>query len=227
MRVGLLRTFEIRLSVRCVEPSKMLRGITQLNNKYVVRASRGRTWIRTNSLVLSVVLITASVHSQNSKTPFAPVPVDQRKALASRLKDYTNAFRRKDWNSLYDLASDVNKKRSDGTRISRMTFGRVMKDDSEWYRLLEFTPIRAEMTQSGQFDLYGCGEFPSGEKDPEHVAVAVRAVREHYRWVFTTWDYFDPREPCSNLSDPAWKPSRHLSLDYLPELACVINVCEI
>ena len=83
------------------------------------------------------------------------------------------------------------------------------------------------MTSAGQFDVYGCGEFPSGEKKPERVAVAVRAVREHDTWFFTTWDYFDPRQPCSNLSDPAWKPSHDLRLEYLPEVVCVIGVCTL
>jgi len=177
--------------------------------------------------VLAALLITAAADSQDAKTPFTPVPVDQRQQLASRLIDYTNAFRRKDWDWLYDLAADVNKRRSDGRRIGRKTFGQLMKGDSEWYRLLKFTPIQTEMTSAGQFDVYGCGEFPSGDKKPERIAVGVRAVREHDRWFFTSWDYFDPRQPCSNLSDPAWKPSHHLSLEYLPEVACVIAICTL
>jgi hypothetical protein len=35
--------------------------------------------------------------SQDSKTPFAPVPVGQRLALTNRLIAYTTAFRKKDW----------------------------------------------------------------------------------------------------------------------------------
>jgi len=141
------------------------------------------------------------------------------------LDDYTEAFRWKDWDSLYDLAADVNKKRNDGEPMSRKQFRWAMKEGFDAWRLLKFTPIRTEMTAPGQFDVYGCGEFPSGERKPEPVAVAVRAVREHDGWFFTSWAYFDPRQPCSNLAHPAWKPSRNLSLEFLPEVACDIRVC--
>jgi hypothetical protein len=186
-----------------------------------------RIWLGATCGMVSTLLIAAATYSQDPKTPFDPVPVEQRKELANRLIAYTKAFRGKHWDSLYDLAADVNKRRIDGSLMSRKTFGVLMKRGDDWYRLLKFTPIRTEMTSPGQFDVYGCGEFPSGEKAPERVAVAVRAVREHDGWFFTTWDYLDPREPCSNLSDPAWKPSPHLSLEYLPEVVCVIRICTI
>jgi hypothetical protein len=177
--------------------------------------------------VVSAFLIAATTFSQDAKTPFGPVPVEQRKELANRLIAYTKAFRGKRWDSLYDLAADVNKRRSDGSPIGRKTFGALMKRGDDWYRLLKFTPIRTEIAPAGQFDVYGCGEFPSGEKEPERVAVAVRAAREHDAWFFTTWDYFDPRQSCSNRSDPAWKPSHHLSLEYLPEVVCLIGTCTL
>ena len=161
------------------------------------------------------------------RLPFDPVPVEQRQELANRLIAYTKAFRGKHWDSLYDLAADVNKRRSDGSLMSRKTFGLLMTRGDDWYRLLKFMAMRTEMTSAGQFDVYGCGEFPSGEKVPERVAVAVRAVREHDAWSFTTWDYFDPRQPCSNLSDPGWKPSHHVRLESLPEVVCVIGTCTL
>jgi hypothetical protein len=186
-----------------------------------------RIWVTASRVALSVLLIATAAYSQDTKTPFSSVPVDQRKALAKRLIDYTNAFRAKDWKSLYNLVSEVNRPVSNGSRPGKKMFARAMEDGDDWDRLLKFTPIRTEMASAGQFDVYGCGEFPSGEKDPERVAVAVRAVREHGRWFFTAWDYFDPREPCSNVSDPAWRPSHYssLRLSFLPELACLVNVC--
>jgi hypothetical protein len=111
--------------------------------------------------------------------------------------------------------------------MNRKKFGALMKGGDDWYRLLKFTPIRTEMTSAGQFDVYGCGEFPSGDKNRERVAVVVRAVREHDGWFFTAWDYFDPRQPCFNLSDPAWKPLHHLSLEYLPEVVCLNRICTL
>ena len=135
-----------------------------------------RIWLGASWVVLSALLISTTTYSQDTKTPFGPVPAAQRNELANRLTDYTDAFRARNWDSLYDLAADVNEKRSDGRRMSRKTFGQLLKDGFDSYRLLKFTPIRTEMTSGGQFDVYGCGEFPSGEKKPERVAVAVRAV---------------------------------------------------
>ena len=186
-----------------------------------------RIWLRACWLALSAGLIAAATYSQDAKTPFGPVPVEQRNELAHRLMDYTEAFRGKNWDSLYDLAADVNKKRNNGKRMGRKTFRALMRGGDDWYRLLKFTPIRTEMTPVGQFDVYGCGEFPSGNKKPERVAVAVRAVRERNAWFFTTWDYFDPRQTCASLSDPAWEPSHHLRLEYLPEVVCVIRTCTL
>lgn len=184
-----------------------------------------RTRLTPSGLVLSVLLLVASAYSQDANTPFDPVPVGQRNDLAIRLTDYTDAFRRKDWGSLYDLAAAVNKRLRDGSRMSKETFARQMNAGFDSYRLLKFMPIRTKLNAAGQFDVYGCGEFPSGDKKTERIAVAVRAVRENDVWCFTAWDYFDPRQPCSNLSDPAWKPSPYLRLDYLPELVCDLNTC--
>lgn len=164
-------------------------------------------------------------HSQSVTSPLDPVPVRQRAELAARLRKYTEAFRRRDWNSLYDLASAVNKRLSDGRRLGRKTFAYAMNWGYDSHRLTRFTPIRTEMISDKEFNIYGCGVFPSGDKEPERVAVGVRAVREHGEWFFTAWDYFDPRLPCSNLSDPNWKPLPYLRLDFLPELTCYLAIC--
>jgi len=183
--------------------------------------------VTASRVALSVLLIAVAAYSQDTKTPFSPVPVVQRRTLAKRLIHYTDAFRSKDWYSLYDLVSGVNRTHFGGSHLDRKIFARAMEDGDDWDRLLKFTPIRTEVASSGPFDVYGCGEFPSGEKDPERVAVAVRAVRENGRWFFTAWDYFDPREPCSSVSEPAWRPLHYssLRLSFLPELACLVNVC--
>ena len=172
-------------------------------------------------------LVASQLHSQSVTSPFDLLPVRERAELANRLRKYTQAFRGRDWNSLYGLAADVNKRRPDGKRLGRKTFAYAMAQGYDSYRLLRFTPIRSEMISDGELNVYGCGMFPSGLKEPERIAVGVRAVREHNEWYFTAWDYFDPRQPCSNLSDPAWKPSPYLKLDFLPELTCYLNVCTL
>lgn len=172
-------------------------------------------------------LVASHLYSQSVKSPFDPVPIRERAELANRLRKYTEAFRGRDWNSIYDLASSVNKRGSDGRRLGRKTFAYAMAQGYDSYRLLRFTPIRSEMISDAEINVYGCGMFPSGDKESERVAVGIRVVREHNEWFFTAWDYFDPRQPCSNLSDPAWKPSPNLKLDFLPELTCYVKFCTL
>jgi hypothetical protein len=54
---------------------------------------------------VSALLIAAATYSQDAKTPFSSVPIEQRKELANRLVAFTKAFRGKHWDSLYNLAA--------------------------------------------------------------------------------------------------------------------------
>src|SRR5579864_33056 len=157
------------------------------------------------------LIVVATVQSQSGTSPLSPVPAAQRPALTARLIAYSEAFRAKDRNALYDLVSDESKIGLDGKqRVSRSTFIRDMQDTRDLERLGKFTPFRTEPDPLG-FDIYGCGEIPYGKERLVRVA-AVRAVREHGDWFFDNWDYADPPEPCSRLSDTSWKP-QHLRLD--------------
>ena len=181
-------------------------------------------------LVLATLLIAARCYSRNQDAPFGPVPVEQRKDLARRLKDFTNAFRENDWNALYDLASDVNKIRWDGQPLTKTRFVRDMerqvKHGDDWYRLLKFTPVQTEKASEGQYNVYGCGEYPHYGKK-ERTLVTVRAIREHNSWFFTAWDP-NVGEPCSSLSDPAWRPPAHPELDFLcPAIMCDVRQCTL
>ena len=80
-----------------------------------------------SSLAISVFLVSAPVYSQNAKSPFASVSTGQCKELAMRLAAFTDAFRKKDWDALYDLVADTNKTRNDGKRLGRKTFAREME----------------------------------------------------------------------------------------------------
>ncbi len=182
-----------------------------------------RAYLRAILLLLSALLVTPFVKAKEEQTPFVPVPVDQRSGLEKRLIDFANAFRSKDWIALYSLASDRNKILPDGKRLELGRFIRDMAGDYDARRLLKFTPVRTESYPAGLFDIYGCGAFPG---QPAPVVVVVRAVREHDDWFFTTWASPDPRQACSTLSDPAWKPARNLELGFLPALVCDVNLCE-
>ena len=175
-------------------------------------------------LVLFLCLAVTIVNSQGVKTPFGPVPARERPLLAKRLNAYTRSFRNKDWGALYDLVSDANKRNLvSKVRVNKHTFVYAMQNSFEMRHLLKLTPVRMESGGLG-YDIYGCGEVPGrGES-----IAAVRAVWEHDNWFFTDWSYADPWEPCSRLSDPAWKPQIPLRLDGpMVELACILNICEL
>lgn len=186
-----------------------------------------RTSLKITSLLLFAMLLSVPVHAQDPKTPFAPVTEPQRKALAARLNDFTHAYRARDWDALYGLVSDVNLTIQDGTRLTKPQFAYWMAGGFDAQRLLRFTPFRIENFFAHQFDVYGCGEFPSGLSKPQRFVVAVRVVREHDNWFLVAWDYADPHEDCSALSAPAWQLPQNLNLQYLPELTCAIHLCTL
>lgn len=195
-----------------------------------------------SSVVLLAILLETTVVAQNQKTPFVPVPPNQRTALTRRLISYTTAFRQKDWTSLYDLVSDENKishgkpvfsSRTNQmsfvtVKVSRRAFIRDMQGTYDLQRLIRFAPVRTDVAGAGAFNIYGCGELPYGNERIERVA-AVRAVLEHGEWYFTNWDYPDPPEPCSRLSDPAWKPARYMQrLDEpMSQVTCELQTCTL
>jgi hypothetical protein len=175
-----------------------------------------------------VFLISFAIHAQSLKSPFDPVPADQRPALAQRLRAYTEAFRTKDWAGLYDLVSRDSKISMDGKlKVSKKAFVRDMQGTYDLQRLIKFVPVRTEMGGPGDFSIYGCGKLPYGNEQIERIA-AVHAVREEGDWYFANWDYPDPPEPCARLSDPAWKPSRSLRLDGpMSQVSCEVLTCTL
>jgi hypothetical protein len=192
---------------------------------------------------LSIFLIVIAVDSQAAKTPFAPVPKNQRALLKKRLTAYTEAFRKKDWSALYDLVPEWNKSSVDGkVKLDKGRFVRDMQDTADAERLIKFTPVRTEIAEwlknlkllpgqkespAGLLDIYGCVEIPDGNQTLKRIG-AVRAVWEHDNWYFTTWASAYPSEPCSHLSNPAWKPQSPLELDDpMPQLFCEIYTCEV
>lgn len=192
------------------------------------------------SLVLLAIVFETTVVAEQPRTPFVPVPTDQRAALTQRLIAYTTAYRKKDWASLYDLVSDQDKIRfgkrafSSGkmsfvkVTVSRRVFIRDMQGTYDLQRLIRFAPVRTDMAGAGAFNIYGCGELPYGDEKTERIA-AVRAVREHGNWYFTNWDYPDPPEPCSHLSDPDWKPARYMQRldESMSQVACELETCTL
>jgi hypothetical protein len=186
------------------------------------------TWRSYSTVLLSMLLVVTPVHSQSSGNPFAFVPASQRSLLKKRLTAYTEAFRNKDWGTLYDLVPDLDKipVENGKGKVSKDAFIRDVQDSYDGQRLAKFTPVRTEAGLMG-FDIYGCAEIPYGNQKLKRIA-AVRAVWEHDNWYFTTWACADPPEPCSSLSNPAWKPQLPLRLDGpMDQLTCDLFTCEL
>jgi hypothetical protein len=191
--------------------------------------------------VFLAVTAAPTLLAQTGKTPYAPVPVEQRAALTERLTAYTTAFRKKDWAGLYDLISDENKInhrptfdpktktwRAVTVTVSRRAFIRDMQGTYDLDRLIKFTPVRTDAVGADAFNVYGCGILPSGNEKIERIA-AVRAVREHDNWYFTNWDYPDPPEPCSRVENPAWKPARYMQRldESMSQVSCELQTCTL
>jgi hypothetical protein len=123
-----------------------------------------RIWLRASWLILSVSLTAAAAHSQDEKSPFSPVPVAQRDDLANRLVLYTDAFRAKDWYSLFDLVSDVNKTLRDGTRMDRNTFAREMENGFDSYRLLKLLRFGPRIHQEISSMFTAVANFPVAQR---------------------------------------------------------------
>ena len=181
--------------------------------------------VRLASLVL---LITSTIHGQNAKSALSPVPAGQRSALTQRLIAYTTSFRTKNWDTLYDLVSDENKNSLDGKlKATKRIFVRDMQGTYDFQRLRKLTPVRTEAIVVGEYDIYGCGEIPYANEKLERIA-AVRAVLERGGWHFVTWDYAEPPEECSQLSDPAWKPQVPMKLEGpMLQVSCELFTCEL
>jgi hypothetical protein len=180
------------------------------------------------SVLLSILLIMTAVHSQNAGTALAPAPASQRSLLTRRLIAYTEAFRKKDWATLYDLVADLDKipVENGKDKVSEDAFIRDMQGTYDGQRLVKFTPVRTEAGLMG-FDIYGCAEIPYGNQKLKRIA-AVRAVWEHDNWYFTNWAYADPPEPCSHLSNAEWKPQFPLRVDGpMSQLTYDLYTCEL
>ena len=156
--------------------------------------------------VLVLVLIFFSAYAKSGKDAFTKLPQDEQQLLTRRLKEYVNAYRKRDWKALYQLVSDTGKNGvNQQTFIAAMNAKHGGKEYSDMPDLLAFTPNRSDENEDG-LDIYGCGKAKREGENYRGIAV-IHAIHEHSTWSFSGWGFTEfPNEPCSRLSDPAWKP---------------------
>ena len=121
---------------------------------------------RKRVLTLALIAGAAALAATASKPgePYANVPADKREGLKTRLSQYVNQYRNRNWGKLYELISDTG--RGDVTRqafTSRMETAHGLSF-ANYPDLLAFVPARGDKTGDGGFDFYGCGE---AQRPPE------------------------------------------------------------
>jgi hypothetical protein len=144
-----------------------------------------------------------------------------------RLAAYVGAFRDKDWSTLYGLVSSDGKHGLGWKKFNFAMDESYLVPGAFLPRLRKFTPVRTQTALEGTaFDIYGCASSRAQGINKEGIA-AVRASYENGNWVFTTWDYADPLEPCADLSQADWKPPRYAPRleGPMPGLECFVVTC--
>ncbi|HTR24469.1 MAG TPA: hypothetical protein VMI10_10830 [Terriglobales bacterium] len=170
-------------------------------------------------LMLALITCAAAMAAKASKPtdPYANVPADKREGLRTRLSEYVNQYRDRNWGKLYELVSDTG--RGDVTRqafTSRMEAAHGLSF-ANYPDLLAFVPARGDKTGDGGFDFYGCGEAQREGEKYKGVAV-VHAIFEHENWFFVGWSFDGMANgSCSALNKPDWQPSNRLIWNHIME----------
>lgn len=168
-------------------------------------------------LALALMACTAALAASEPTDPYANVPVDKREGLKTRLSEYVNQYRHRNWGKLYDLVSDTG--RGDITRqafSSRMEAAHGLSF-ANYPDLLAFVPARVDKIGDKGFDFYGCGEAQREGERYKGVAV-VHAIFEHDNWFFTGWSFDGMADgSCDSLNKPDWQPSNRLGWNHIME----------
>ena len=160
------------------------------------------------AMLLLVVLPTAP--RTKTSDPFSTITESKRSSLKTRLSEYVEAYRTRNWAKLYGLVSDTGRGNvKQDIFVSRMeqAHGISFANDPD---LLKFTPAVTKKAGDG-FDLYGCAEAQREGEAYSGVAV-VHAVFEHENWFFTGWSFDGLASgSCKELHQPNWHPFTKMS----------------
>lgn len=162
--------------------------------------------LRLSAAVATLLLTVLPVVSQTKTSdPFSPIPEVKRADLMTRLSEYVEAYKTRNWAKLYRLVSNTGRgdiKQDEFVSRMEQTHGTSFANNPD---LLKFTPARAEKADDG-FDVYGCGEAQREGGKYKGVAV-VHAVLEHDNWFFTGWSFDGMASgSCKELHEPDWEP---------------------
>lgn len=170
-----------------------------------------RPTMRTGILPLAMFL-SSSLLFATIADPFSNIPRERRESLSKRINGYVEAYRSRDWITLYEFVSEVGKGgvgRKMFVAAMQASHGKSFAQDPD---LQKFRPDRTKSNEDG-YDIYGCGKAVREGRSYNGIAV-LHAVFEHNDWFFTGWSFTEfPNEPCKALSDPNWEPDGEMGWD--------------
>jgi hypothetical protein len=175
--------------------------------------------MRMNIAVLLAFMVCGALaaSADMARDPYASIPTDKKETLKTRISEYVEANKSRNWGKLYDLVSDVG--RGDTTRegfLARMKQAHGLSF-ANYPDLLQFVPARSDKSEDGGFDLYGCAEARREGEKYKGIAV-LHVVFEHENWFFTGWSFDGMASgSCSGLDKSGWEPSPRLNWKHVME----------
>ena len=126
-------------------------------------------------LILTIGTIQSSFGQRKSEL-FNEVPAPQRENLETRLYDFIEFHRNKQWEKVYELI---------GQQYKNATESKLPKDEflnkKLYSRIEKFTPKSVQKMSDGWWMIYGCGTFARGGK----MEAGVEAYFENGNWYFS------------------------------------------
>ena len=111
------------------------------------------------SLTVLLLIITGFAGAQNKSQPdpFADVPSSQRDRFKSRLTEFVDYHRAKQWNAVYDLLGDRYKDAAEGGMPRELFLKKKL-----YSTVRRFTPRSVQKMDSDWWTIWGCATFESG-----------------------------------------------------------------
>jgi len=117
-----------------------------------------------------------AVSSDQKPDPFANVPESQRERLKSRLAEFVEYHRTKQWNKVYDLIAERDKNAVEGGLPREVFLKKKL-----YSHVRKFTPKSVQKMEDDWWMVWGCGTFDRGGS----MEAAVEAYLQDGDWYFS------------------------------------------
>jgi hypothetical protein len=141
----------------------------------VVKEQEMKVILLVISLAVSSCLVEANSNGQKTD-PFVDVPSSQRERLKSRLNEFIEYHRTKQWDKVYDLLGAQYKSAVEGGLPRDQFLKRKL-----YSRIRKFTPKVAQKAGDGWWMISGCGTFDRGGG----VESLIEAYLQDGEWYFS------------------------------------------